>query len=332
MLKFVLTFFITIPVWSTSFGQKIKPDTLTLNDGRDISIGFGSCFDQNQDYSIWNDIYSDSLDLWIWLGDNIYSDTPFEDSMRIKYNKLKNSNEYDRIRKSIPIIGTWDDHDYGANDAGEELKSKELSKKAALDFMDVPDSSTRRQHKGIYGSYVLKNRSIRVILLDLRYFKESPTKEHASILGKKQWQWLKNELKKSTENYNIICSSLQVISNEHRWENWQKYGNQRNKFLNMIQKYKPNGTVILSGDRHRAEVSIYKTHKMSLLEFTSSSLNSPGSCSEEQNSHRIGSVICGVPIYAIFHIKKDVNELSIEFKNQNGTLQNWNLKANGFEK
>lgn len=41
----------------------------------------------------------------------------------------------------MQVIGTWDDHDYGLNDAGKEFSGKNMTQKLLLDFLDeAPDS------------------------------------------------------------------------------------------------------------------------------------------------------------------------------------------------
>ena len=39
-----------------------------------------------------------------------------------------------------------------------------------------------------------------------------------SVLGAAQWNWLENELKTSTADFNIIVSSIQILSSEHGFE------------------------------------------------------------------------------------------------------------------
>jgi alkaline phosphatase D len=51
------------------------------------------------------------------------------------------------------VIGTWDDHDFGLNDAGKELEGKQTSQKLMLDFLDEPLDSPRRRQEGVYTSY-----------------------------------------------------------------------------------------------------------------------------------------------------------------------------------
>ena len=42
------------------------------------------------------------------------------------------------MREKTQVIGVYDDHDYGANDAGKTFPKKKQSKKCLMDFLDVP--------------------------------------------------------------------------------------------------------------------------------------------------------------------------------------------------
>jgi len=89
------------------------------------------------------------------------------------------------------------------------------------------------------------------------------------MLGKDQWNWLTNELKKNTD-LNIIVSSIQVIPTNHGFEKWGNFPHERSKLLRMIEESNIP-TIIISGDRHKA--GIYRKGK--LIELTSSSMNKP---------------------------------------------------------
>lgn len=43
----------------------------------------------------------------------------------------------------MQVIGTWDDHDYGLNDAGKEYSGKVFTQRLLLDFLDEPEDSKR---------------------------------------------------------------------------------------------------------------------------------------------------------------------------------------------
>ena len=72
------------------------------------------------------------------------------------------------------VHGTWDDHDYGGNDRGGELKGKEKSRDAYLDFLGVPkENSARRNRRGVYGSVEFgSNDKVKIIFLDTRWHRD----------------------------------------------------------------------------------------------------------------------------------------------------------------
>ena len=88
------------------------------------------------------------------LGDNIYADTLDMDVMRAKYAKLAAMPGFQLLRKTCPILATWDDHDLGANDAGGDYPKKDESQKIFLDFFGDPDDSPRRHRPGVYDAKV----------------------------------------------------------------------------------------------------------------------------------------------------------------------------------
>jgi len=59
------------------------------------------------------------------------------------------------LTRTARVMGTWDDHDYGADDSGVHYKPREASKEIFLDFFDEPSGSERRSREGIYTSAML---------------------------------------------------------------------------------------------------------------------------------------------------------------------------------
>src|SRR5687768_2005085 len=115
-------------------------------------IGFGSCAFQNDPQPVWGAVQKSKPDLFLLNGDNIYGDTEDMAVMREKYDRLAKVPAFDKLRKKIPILGTWDDHDYGRNDAGLEFPVKKQSQQVFLDFFGVPKDSPRRKQEGVYSS------------------------------------------------------------------------------------------------------------------------------------------------------------------------------------
>lgn len=99
--------------------------------------------------------------------------------------------------------------------------------------------------------------------------------EDQTMLGKEQWLWMETELSKPSDLL-IFVSSVQVIPTEQPFEKWNNLPMEREKLIQSLQKAKAKDVVILSGDRHIAEIHEYKTpNERTLVEITSSSLNLP---------------------------------------------------------
>src|SRR5438046_491914 len=100
-------------------------------------VAFGSCAKQDKPQPIWDAVVERKPELFVFLGDNIYADTQDMDVMRAKYALLGKQPGYQKLKKTCPILATWDDHDYGANDAGAEYPRKKEAQQVFLDFFGV---------------------------------------------------------------------------------------------------------------------------------------------------------------------------------------------------
>ena len=84
----------------------------------DFTIAFGSCNRQNTENILWKEIIKNKPNLWIWGGDNIYADRHDMNKLKNDYTTLKNQKGYVSLTNNIPVMATWDDHDYEKNDSG----------------------------------------------------------------------------------------------------------------------------------------------------------------------------------------------------------------------
>lgn len=285
-------------------------------------IAFGSCAKQDKPQPIWEAVVDVKPQLMILLGDNIYGDSTDMDVMRAKYALLGNQPGYRKLKQTCPVIATWDDHDYGGDDAGADYPKKRESQQVFLDFFEAPANDPRRSREGVYSSSVYgpAGKRVQVILLDTRYFR-SPLKvgyqageqgegyrgkyvpntdPNSTILGTAQWSWLEEQLKVPAE-VRVIGSSIQLIANEHGSEIWDNFPHERVRLLKLLRESNANGVVVLSGDRHLAEISRIPPGDTQgigypLFDVTSSSLNAPSGnmtkagvrFANQINSYRVG--------------------------------------------
>lgn len=284
--------------------SNLEPETSNLQLQ---TIAFGSCDRQDEPQDFWAEVVTHNPDLWIWLGDIIYADTEDMQAMQQMYQQQKQNQFYQQLHSNTPIIGVWDDHDYGVNDGDKNYPKRVESKNLLLDFLDVPQDAPVRNHEGLYQSFTYgpKGKRIKIILLDGRYFRDELQKGEGDtrrrylpnasgdMLGEAQWQWLEQELTKSDAQIHIIGSGIQVISAEHPYEKWENFPAARQRLFNLLAKTKPAQAILLSGDRHTAEISKINIPGLGypLYDITSSGLThayTGANANDEPNQYRIG--------------------------------------------
>jgi alkaline phosphatase D len=269
-------------------------------------IAFGSCLQERRPQPIWEGVLSTKPDVFVLLGDNIYGDTRDMEKLKAKWGVFEEKPGFRKLRQSCRLLAIWDDHDYGENDAGIEYPKKAESQQIFLDFLGEPKDSIRRKTPGIYDAVTIgpEGKRVQFILLDTRYFrtalKRNPHRhegkgpygpndsDQAKVLGKAQWKWLEKTLREPAE-IRIIASSIQVVSTTHGWETWGNFPKERQRFLDLLKKTKSNGVIILSGDRHAAEISKLKgVLPYPLFDVTASAMNQSLRPDNEENPHRLG--------------------------------------------
>lgn len=307
-------------------------------------IAFGSCANESRPQPIWDSINELNPQLFIFTGDNVYADTADPVKLRRSYEELAAIPGFAKLREICPVIGTWDDHDYGKNDAGAEFEGKEAAKEAFMEFFGTPEDSPLRQRGGVYDaeSYGPEGKRVQVILLDTRWFRgpiRKMTKDElraaraesgkkvgrylpdeesdSTILGEEQWAWLAEELKKPAE-LRLLVSSIQVLALDHGWEKWGNLPKERKKLLDLIRDNATN-VVILSGDRHSSDISLLPPETdggpfYPLYDITSSGLNQTG-LTDEPNRFRVaGEEVYNQPNFGWVEIDWDQEDPAIKLE------------------
>lgn len=250
-------------------------------------IAFGSCCDQDKPQPIWDAILEAQPELFIFLGDNIYGDTRDMAVLAAKYGQLAANPGFRRLRERTPVLATWDDHDFGENDAGREYPMREESRRVFCDFWGEPEDSPRRTRDGIYTTVTLgpPGKRLQIVLPDLRFNRTATVKSDmggksyeewakafsgagkdvpgyylpnpahdATMLGEAQWQWLEKTLREPAE-LRLFASSLQVLADFPGWEAWINFGRDHQRLIEVLRRSGAEGFFCISGDTHYAELS-----------------------------------------------------------------------------
>lgn len=298
----------------------ISKESEDSDENSEFVIAFGSCNKQDKEQPLWDDILDEKPDVWIWLGDNIYGDSEDVKVLESKYNLVKSNKQYAILQNAADVYGIWDDHDYGVNDGGKEFPIKKEARDLMFEFLNVPKEHNAWSHEGAYQSYTLEYAgiSVKLILLDSRYFRDQPIKSgkqytpntEGTILGPEQWAWLENELSESKADVNLIGNGIQIIAEDHRFEKWANFPKERQKLFNLISTSGAQKVVLMSGDRHLSELSKINLQDSNepLYDITSSGLtHSYNKYSGEENQHRVGEVVSKIS-YGVLKIQRAENE------------------------
>ena len=316
------------------------------------TIAFGSCAEQYKPQPIWLDIASHQPDAFLYIGDNVYADNQIINGERVygpvdnperfaqAYQEQANIAEFAAFREQVPLfMGTWDDHDFGANDAGSEFSLKHASQQAFLDFFNFGENSPIRKQEGIYHANTIEHsgHKIQIIMLDTRFHLGERVKnpngrppgkgpyvvqadKTQGILGERQWQWLEMQLKQAAD-IRLLVSSFQVVAYEHAWETWGNFPHERQRLYNLIAYTQANGVLLLSGDRHLMEISkdtgqLGSNVPYPMWDFTASGLTQDFHKVNEGNTFRQGKAVRDTH-FGLINIhwhKQDLMQSVIELK------------------
>ncbi|GAA4052620.1 alkaline phosphatase D family protein [Parerythrobacter jejuensis] len=312
-------------------------------------IAFGSCNHQSRSQHMWDQIAATNPDMFLFIGDNIYGDQTWSGdaaltTLREAYAKQASHPEFIQFRSTIPMMVSWDDHDFGFNDGGGNFAFRGFAEDIYETFWDSSEEVKARP--GIYESKVFGNagRRVQLIMLDTRFFRADfermPFREERpplgpyvpsqdagkTMLGQAQWAWLEQELAKPAD-LRILVSSIQVLTDAHDYESWEQLPLERAKLYKMLGARADSGLVILSGDRHAG--GIYTDTPLAageqLWELTSSSLNLAFNSTErntarEPDPRRITDFI-SEENFGLVEIDWDAEQLTLSLRGAAGEVR-----------
>lgn len=238
-------------------------------------VCFGSCYvPQFEAGAVWDAIRLSEPDAFLALGDNVYQSEengrPELLELRDAYSMLAGDAWFGALRRVTPVLPTWDDHDYGLNDAGAEFSSRLQSEALFKQVWAVTPDDPRAIRDGVYfhRTVGVDGQRTQLILLDARYFRTAET-----MLGEAQWCWLEDVLAEPAD-IRILASSIPVLSEARDGETWNKWPEERERLVRRLDQAGP--TVIVSGDSHfGAHYERREGLSRPLKELTSSSLSFP---------------------------------------------------------
>ncbi|MCY7351234.1 MAG: alkaline phosphatase family protein [Cytophagaceae bacterium] len=204
-------------------------------------------------YQIFNTIASQKPDFMLWTGDNTYTrevDWNSRSGLLHRYTHTRSLPEMQALLGSTHNYATWDDHDYGPNDADRSYWLKRDALQTFKMFWGNPNYVF--ENEGVTGTFQWAD--CQFFLMDDRWWRSPNDLKQANreYLGPKQLDWLIDALAGSRASFKFVVIGNQVVNPEALFENYANYAGERADLFRRITESNIPGVLFLSGDRHHS--------------------------------------------------------------------------------
>ncbi|MEN9797474.1 MAG: hypothetical protein RL653_1170 [Pseudomonadota bacterium] len=220
--------------------------------GGKFKFAFGSCA-KDSAQPIFSMLRSRNLDLFLFVGDNHYGNTPDRDSLRWFYRSSWARAGRSELLSEASTLATWDDHDFVGNNTNSTSAGASTALSVFKEYWANPSYGTSAT-PGVFSTHRFGDAEF--FLVDDRYHRAAPTAGSGSILGTAQTAWLVSALKASTATFKFIaCGSLFGPGATESWYNERPAA--LTALYSAIKTNKIHGVVFLAGDIHK---SLFQSH------------------------------------------------------------------------
>lgn len=254
---------------SPGFRQQFRTQPLWQwrSDPPDLRFALGSCAYVNHPvhdrpgkpygagYRIFDAIADAEPDFMLWLGDNVYYrevDWDSESGMYARFSHTRQLVELQRLLAATHHYATWDDHDYGPNNADRSYAHRSHALEVFDAFWPNPDFDAAGTG-GVTNHFEWHDAAF--FVLDNRYFRQANhrTTGRHTVLGREQLEWLIDALKSSGAAFRFVVMGGQFLNSAEDDENYINLApGERREILDRIDAEDIPGVVFLTGDRHHS--------------------------------------------------------------------------------
>lgn len=191
-------------------------------------------------------------DLLVLLGDNVYSDSTDPRVAFEHHLRQRTVREFAAVVRDVPVLATWDDHDFAGKDSDRTAPGKEAALSGFRAVFPDPGAGLPGTpgtfHQARWGP-------VELWVLDVRTHRDpnaAPDGEEKTILGAAQERWLVEGLAASTAPFKLICSGSTFAADPN--DGWSRFGRARARLFGEIARRRIGGVLLASGDLHRCQV------------------------------------------------------------------------------
>lgn len=228
---------------------------------KNAKVAVVSCSDEgwiDEQKQIWTELLARKPDAVFLIGDNVYADKPpvtgIEHLMR-RYAESRAGLELFKSPRLVPVMATWDDHDYGQNDGDRTFAHKSAATTTFFQFFPQEKPGANFQ-RGPGVSSWWRAFGVNFAFLDDRSFRtpnglDLPDQTH---FGADQEKWIRQGLKEAREPV-LLISGDQFFGEYKFCESYQTNHPKSMKTELAQWKKAKVPVVFVSGDRHLADIN-----------------------------------------------------------------------------
>ena len=221
-------------------------------------FGFASCAHTGSRHRVFETIRKLNPLFFLHMGDMHYGDIPTNERNKYRwgFGQVHSSPQQSALYRSVPLAYMWDDHDYGPNDSNKTFIGRSAARLSYQEAVPHYPLVAGQGNVPIYQAFTIGR--VRFILTDTRSERDSHVisadNPQKSMLGLRQKNWLKNELRTANRNYPLIvwmCTSPWLANSPGSGiDNWNGFRAERRELANYIEQQQIKGLIYISGDLH----------------------------------------------------------------------------------
>lgn len=241
-----------LPAWH------FRTPPLQSEPGR-FRLAFGSCLrlQTEPNEGIWRGLRAWRPDVFLWLGDNIYGDSQDAAVLAEEYRRLHDVRSLRPLMRTIPQLAIWDDHDFGLNNHDRTHPEKAAAFTVFQRYWANP-SFGESGNPGVYTKF--NYGEVAGFMLDVRMHRDpnqSAGGAGKTLLGRRQLDWLRKELRDSTATFKLLISgSGWNLAKGAQGDAWSAFREERDALFDFIRDEEIPGVVLVSGDTHMGELNV----------------------------------------------------------------------------
>jgi alkaline phosphatase D len=225
------------------------------SSGQEFRFGWsGDMEAAHQPYSLLDRVVAQAPDLFLFVGDSIYADTPRDQAVttlpgyREKHRENRDDAYLQRLLARTAVAAIWDDHEVANDFDGSHFAIAE-GRAAFREYWPARTSDPTVLHRRLsWGP------AVDIVILDARQYRSPnamPDGPRKSMLGRRQKEWLKEELRASRAPFKFVVSSVPFLG-PFGIDKWNGFATERDELKRFFREEKIGGLVFLSADMHLA--------------------------------------------------------------------------------